>query len=387
MPATALTNDYRQAATKIFEWLMQNYDSSYWILGHSFDTIIDYLDNVDHSKAADVGNMVVKQYQIALNKTGGYDSAWFDDFGWWTVATQRAVGKPFFKPDVKNQFRGIMSECWKRFTGNAPYVWDRRAPGTFNDYRSAVDGGAWNEYWVGTSSTFPGPKDGDPSSGTLQGIQNTVTNALYLVAAQRLGSTDPDAKTAAEREYNFLSNWFWQQQQDPLWWLPQPKDHPNAALVRERVSHFYNGREAGGFLKDWTWTGDQGLVLGALTDRMRVDPGNYQWLLDRAKQLLIGARILLVNESGVLTSWTGFPENNAPDGDARDYSTGAGVFWRNVLYAWKGNQDLRAFLNDPAYRQFVRTSADVVKAPTNETDLVALTNELAVLVAAAVILA
>ena len=379
MPATALTNDYRQAATKIFEWLMQSYDSSYWILGHSFDTIIDYLDNVDHSKAADVGNMVVKQYQIALNKTGGYDSAWFDDFGWWTVATQRAVGKPFFTPEAKNQFRGIMSECWKRFTGNAPYVWDRRPPGTFDDYRPAVDGGAWNEYWEGTSSTFPGPKHGDPKSGTLQGIQNTVTNALYLVAAQRLGGTDPDAKAAAEREYNFLSNWLWQQQQDPLWW---PQNGPNAALVRERVSHFYNGKEDTGFQKDWAWTGDQGLILGALTDRMRLD--DYQAVLGRAKQLLTGVRSSLVDGSGMLGPWSN--SGSVPDGDTGDYETGVGVFWRNVLYTWKNNPDLRAFLSDPAYQQFVRVNGnEAVNAPQT-SDLVTLTNQLAVLVAAAVML-
>jgi antitoxin FitA len=36
-----------------------------------------------------------------------------------------------------------------------------------------------------------GTKNGDPSDGGLIGIQNTVTNALYLMAAHRLGATWP----------------------------------------------------------------------------------------------------------------------------------------------------------------------------------------------------
>lgn len=178
---------------------------SFWKLGNAFDTIIDYLDTVDSSSANAVAAMVDVQCTDALKHIdGGYDGAWFDDFGWWSVACQRAVHKAYFANHAP-LFGDILGNCWSRFTSNAPYVWERRTSGTYDAYAPAVPGGVWNAYWIGTSSRYPGPKNGDPASGTLVGIQNTVTNALYLMAAHRLGHSDPDARADAEREYAFLN--------------------------------------------------------------------------------------------------------------------------------------------------------------------------------------
>ena len=383
MATSASTNQYRQAAHDKFNSLKQNYPSSFWKLGNSFDTMIDFLDNIDNSSADDVAKTVVEKYRQLLfapppGGLGGYDNAWFDDFGWWTIATHRAVEKPFFNQESKTQFRGFMSECWKRFTENAPYVWERRKPGTFDDCRPAVDGGVWNEYWLGTSPNYPGPKGADPTKESLEGIQNTVTNALYLIAAQRLGITDPQAKAAAQREFGFLNTWLFEVERDPLWW---PQARPNAALVRERVSHFFNGKDAPGFQTDWAWTGDQGLILGALTDRMNLDRQN---LLRSAEQLLVGAQYCLVEDAGMLRNWSA--SGRIPDGDSSDYGTGAGVFWRYMLHGWKTNPDLRAFISAPEYQGFVRVNADAAMAATNDADPDMLTKDVAVLVAATVML-
>jgi len=371
---------YADAAKEKFAGLCAQYSPpvSYWRLGNAFDAIIDYLENVDASAAAAAGAMVVKQYQASLDKLGGYDHAWFDDFGWWTIATQRGLGKPFLS-GVKDELTGFMTECWGRFNANAPYVWDRRAPGTFDDCGPAVIGGVWNEYWKGTAATYPGPKGADPSTGTLEGIQNTVTNAVYLIAAQRLGRTDPEAKVAADREYTFLSAWLFSEE-PKLWW---PLEMEGAARVRERVSHFASGRAAPGFQTDWAWTGDQGLILGALVDRMSFDKANYQHLLGAAKELLNGAT-MLVDGNGVLRYCTS--TGTVPDGDATDYATGPGVFWRNMLYAWKNNPDLAAFLSATGYMAFVKTNADAAMRATETTDFDILTNQLAILVAAATML-
>ena len=85
--------------------------------------------------------LVLQQYTASLNQLGGYNAAWFDDFGWWSVASQRATVSSAFNPDAKKAFAANLSECWSRFTGNAPYVWDRRKPGTFNNCQPAVAGG------------------------------------------------------------------------------------------------------------------------------------------------------------------------------------------------------------------------------------------------------
>jgi hypothetical protein len=259
-------------------------------------------------------------------------------------------------------------------------VSQRRRPGTFEEYGPAIDG-MWNAYWIGTPDCYPGPKNGDPTNGRLIGIQNTVTNALYLMAAQRLGHSDPIARQAAQSELRFVLAWF-DEQECSLW----RELDANAGLVRERVGHFANGAGARGVQEEWAWTGDQGLILGDLSDAMfQLEPGLRGPLLARAKQLLSGVRQRLVDDSGVVQSYTS--EGTVPDNDTLDYRTGAGVFWRNALYVWKTNADLRAFLAGLEYQTIVRASADAaVKAPTGGGSIDELTNQTAALVAASAML-
>ena len=382
------TNHYGSAAREKFEALKNAYASndtgqqvSFWKLGNSFDTMIDFLDTVDHSSAHEVAQMAVRQLEASLKHIkGGWDGAWFDDFGWWSVATQRALQKPFFLPDAVN-IQYILDQCWPRFTNNAPFVWQRHKPGTFEDYGPAVEGGVWNAYWEGTPDNYPGPKNGDPSNGKLIGIQNTVTNALYLMAAHRLGHTDSGARQAARNELHFLFTWF-DEKEYSLWW----EFDQETALVRERVGHFANGKRAMGYQEDWAWTGDQGLILGCLSDVMLdQEPGFRGPFLARAKQLLSGVRQHLVDGSGIVQSYT--MTGNTPDGDESDYQIGPSAFWRNALYVWKTNPDLRNFLTSQEYQAMVRASADAaVKAPTDGQTIETLTNYTAVLVAATAML-
>jgi hypothetical protein len=385
--AVSQADKYRQIAEERFDLLKAAYSGFggpylklfFWKFGNSFDTMIDFLD-IDSTGADTVTEMVSRQFTESLKALGGYDSAWFDDFGWWTVATQRALARPYFNADSKRQFADILSNCWKRFTDNAPYVWDRGPQQRFLHFRPAVSGGVWNNYWEGTDNKYLGPR-GDPTSGDLGGIQNTVTNTVYLIAAQRLAVEDPGARTAAQREYSFLSEWLWSQQ-PALRWNP-PNSLATATLIRERVSHFFNSTTpAPGFQSDWAWTGDQGLILGAITDRMNEDDDGR--LMDLAKGLLLAARTTLTNKSGVLGYCT--TTGSVPNDDTRDYCTGPGVFWRNALHAWNSNGELRACMSGAEYQTFIGANADAVVAetawPANDDELDQRTNDVAVLVAA-----
>ncbi|MBW4549597.1 MAG: hypothetical protein KME35_00490 [Aphanocapsa sp. GSE-SYN-MK-11-07L] len=375
------TTSYREAAQDNFNALKKAYASndtdqkmSFWKLGNSFDTMIDFLDTLDESSAHEVAQIAVTQLNASLKHIeGGYDGAWFDDFGWWSVATGRALQKSFFKADAE-QIQTILNQCWPRFTSNAPFVWQRRKPGEFDDDAPAIDGGVWNAYWEGTPNSYPGPKNGNPSDGKLIGIQNTVTNALYLMAAYRLGGTSREALT-------FLFKWF-NEKEYSLWWVFDE----NTALVRERVGHFANGKRVPGFQENWAWTGDQGLILGCLREAMRrLSPGQQGQLINQAKQLLSGVRQHLVNSSGVVQSYT--TTGSIPDDDVSDYQVGPGVFWRNALYLWKTNTDLRTFLSSQDYQAMVQASADAAaNAPTNGQSIETLTNHTAVLVAATAML-
>lgn len=389
MTSTA-SRPYRQAAEEKFAALKRAYAGNdkqpkdqqvaFWRLGNSFDTMIDYLEVIDASAADEIAKIADTQLRASLKHIScGWDGAWFDDFGWWSVAAQRALQKPFFAP-AGEILRGILHECWSRFTANAPYVWERRQPGSFEAYGPAVAGGVWNAYWKGTANRFPGPKNGDPSVGTLVGIQNAVTNAIYLMIAHRLGHNDPAARRAAESELLFFLTWF--DKKDFSLWRSLDQ---HAGLVRERVGAFANASPAPGFQEDWAWTGDQGLMLGNLSDAMlHLEPGFRGPLLARARALLAGVQQRLVSTQGVLESYT--QEGYVPDGDLTDYATGPGVFWRNALYVHKTNADLRSSLASPEYRRVLLASANAAADAPTGTAIDSLTNETAVLVAATAML-
>jgi hypothetical protein len=388
MLSEAAVSPYASAAREKYEALKLLYATNdkmaepvvFWRLGNAFDTIIDYLDTIDSSSADFVASMVVTRLDYAIKKLGGYDEAWFDDFGWWSVASERALQKPYFKAHA-DSFKTILSECWGRFTANAPFVWARRQPNTFDDYGPAQAGGVWNAYWTGTAATYPGPKNGDPSNGRLIGIQNTVTNALYLMAAHRLGSSDPDTQKATAGVFHFLTAWL-DEASYPLWWTLDN----NAGLVRERVGHFANSKtKADGFLETWAWAGDQGLMLGNLSDAMlQYPPLSRGPLRDRIKALLAGVSQGLTNTDHVLRS---FSDSSPPDQDYNDYETGSGVFWRNALYVWKTNSDLGPDLTSKSFQTMLRASAEsAASTPASGLSFDVLANDLAVLVAASAML-
>jgi hypothetical protein len=394
----ASVDQYGPAARSIFKQLVALFSarqsaSSYWKLGNSFDTILDFLD-FDSTDAEKLPSVLQTQYAVSLKDLHGYDSAWFDDFGWWTVAFQRAAQRTYFSSSDREYFVSTMKECWTRFTDRGPKVWERHTKDTFDDCGPAVPGGVWNEYWEGTDSKkWPGPNDGIPDSTdpkqSLHGIQNTVTNTVYLIAAQRLGVTAENANADAEREFKFLQSWF-EVRSNTLWW-PQPAN--NAAHVRERVSHFApssrfpTGKMNKFYQSDWAWTGDQGLVVGALADRMRLmsgGPKERSELLEKAKALIAGARYYLRNSmTGQLLSFT--TTGQVPGNDYDDYQTGPGVFWRNMLHAWNVDPDLKAFLNQPAYTEWLKLNAEFA-IKSQKSDFDSLTNDLSVVVAAAVML-
>jgi hypothetical protein len=384
-------DDYRQAAKDKFAYIQKHMsDFGGWKLGNSLDTMIDYLANVDHSDADSFGEAAKTQCKDWIYP-GNPTWTWFDDFGWFVISTDRASRQSFFSSNVQKEFCGFSQECWKRFTERAPCTWCLRTrdPDCFKDYGPAVAGGVWNTYWKWTPDDYPGDKEGDPSLGALPGIQNTVTNALYLICAQRRGDTD-----AAGNEWSFLNAWLSSQQQPNLWW-PQ---NNGGALVRERVSRVANGKTNPGFQEDWAWTGDQGLILGGLVDRIAKgqDAANAR---TQAKALLTGARLSLVDNGGILQPCTAtgtppHPVGKPPDVD--DYRTGTGVFWRYLLQAWNlKDPDLCGFLASADFKSFVETNAKAAMADPTKSQIAMspalmadmLSNQIAALVAAIVMLA
>lgn len=302
--------------------------------------------------------------QIALDRYTTTKPTWYDDYGWWGIAALKASRHPELL-GPPGAFQKPALDCWGAMTKLALTVWQRYGR-QYPDYGPRFTGGAWNFDWSDSNPKNP--------TNTLEGIQNTVTNALYLVLSTRLAEAAQRSpyRASADNEFKFLKQWL-ELASDAERLLA-----PDTGLVRERVSTYASGRGVDGYQKSWYWTGDQGLVVGGLVDRMRlVGTGSpdYKYALDTARGVLAAVLKSLVKPDGTLCAWRG---SKVPRNDTDDYGTGPAVFMRYLLYAYQQSAALRAT---------VLSCLDVVEktAATTSTDypeLVNQTNDLAALVTA-----
>jgi len=366
-------DDLKATAEKTFGALSKKYatgKASYWQLGHFFDTAIDYFGLVSAAPAPAFGKDAVANFKA---KTSGdqWATYWYDDHGWWGIAALRASQHPEWFGPLVPTFEGIAARCWATMSTEAPTVWDRRPRSPNSDPFAAleplVDGGVWNFDW-----TDDGSKLGcDPTSDTLCGIQNTVTNALFLIQAARRylayrGPVDLDAVT---HESAFLKAWF---NIDPPTDALVNRYAAGSAIVRERVSRFAH-RPAIDYEADKAWAGDQGLMVSALLDSMQV-LGEDPKLVDLPQSILAGTRDKFAGKGLVLDPWIPV---TPPWVD--DYKTGPAAFFRNLLHAYRSNPSLNAWIrgDESGYPAFISANAKSAASQPLTGDMVDLTNALA----------
>lgn len=370
--------DLRRAAREAFDHCEQlfNASHSYWRLGNTFDTLIDYA-LIDPTVAGNLGEKAQEKYE-----SQGPPS-WFDDYGWWGIAAAKAYSTRVF-PNSE-WFRGVRDHCWERMRPGAT-VWENADQTLWKSCAPRFSGGMWNSFWTGTTTAPSWAHQCDPCSSGLCGIQNTVTNGLFLILSLRIAAQGgpPEARADAERELRFLQDWGE---------VPDPdtrllKEVPNGVLFRERVGTFANGNRMCGFASDRAWAGDQGLMLGATVDWMAQEHANQETYIlteNPALRLLTGVKSGgLFLADGTLLPWVG----GAPGGDYCDYLTGIGVFLRYLLYAFRNNAELRPLIVQE-YRDLVLKNAmqppyDDPDCGENQTEheMTLATNRLAALLAA-----
>lgn len=365
------TTTYAQGADAAYRTAFAAADSedvSFWQLCHGFDTMLDFYALTGAN--ADVDAQTI--YELLGKKIGGLsniNTLWFDDLGWATIAAKRASESQQLVT-TRKKFEDFAGDCWQIFAENAPKVWERRDTNRhFEAYGPLVAGGVWNEYWLGTS--YPGPHDGDPTKGTLQGIQNTVTNAIFLVAAQHMAKSTGESQEAAHTEFGFLKTWM--SAPGSQWWSEDSTT--GSALVRERVDLLAKRLPAPGFCRSWAWTGDQALMIGALAGRVAAEPGAGPELKAWVGRLLKGTLIKQVDGSVLLPATPG-PN---PWGDPGDYDTGTAVFWR---YVCQLQDSPFADLLDASRVGVVLEASAKAALDAPGTTFVAAINDLATLVAA-----
>jgi hypothetical protein len=383
--------ELQNAAQKTFDYLKVLWQpgpppsgfSIYWQLGHSFDTIIDYFV-LNPPDSSGFGPIALAAYERSTS-----NACWYDDYGWWGIAALKASQHPQLFLNMAAHFKALSVSCWNMMNDNATNVWKNNGNNpAFKVLQPRFDGGVWNCDWTlpngcdkpGTPPNIP-PNCGNNQQGSnLPGIQNTVTNGLYLVLSLRLGQWEP-----ARREYEFLSSWFNVSETDDA--LLNRFD--GGAVVRERVGTYGSQTNGSytcvcGYQSELAWAGDQGIILGGLVDRMNEvgsgSPG-YAGLLQLAQDIAAGVLSKSKSNGGILQAWV-----TGQGGDPGDYDTGVGAYMRYLLYAYQNNSDMQAYLRNTGYVDFVCANAAAIipQIDSHRWSLVELTNDLATLVAAIV---
>ncbi len=426
-PVSPYAEAAKQAYDKLLQmWLHQeNVYKAMWYRGNALDTLIDYVVvSNDAARGKELGGHIPEIWN------GGENGNWFDDFGWWGISFINAArhysvlgqdGPGYYLDGARTALNHMEA---------APEVWDVASQKLetcpkWAEYAPRFTGGIWNcDFGTSECPAPEGHPSCDPSSFGLCPIQNTVTNGLYLVLNVRYHNQTADGEkwSAVEKEYGFMKDWLSlpdipEKCEGYPDVLPSLRDS-DTGLIRERVGTYaeYAGcyNRVNGYEESVAWAGDQGIILGAVTDLINTaevpDEDKEGFLYEMALSILAGVETTLTMKKGesdslpegVLRPWTnfnGWASFHLDAGD--DYRTGPGVFMRYLLYAYKNSAVLREYISSPrsGYTQFLQNNADAMIEGTYDCDclfaspekwnacnLACQTNRLATLIAAMVVL-
>jgi len=405
-----------------------------WRNACAMDTLLDYYTvcNVDPDEKNDAGGMYLK----ALSPYTG-TPLWWDDFGWIGLASLRAVHQEFSEehcmsflkiainawaymhgPGWSNKknnenivpFTGDDLPGWKQFQDEmqnsnigGPNVWKKIAdtwspPPPFTEEEREnrrprySPGGVWNAPIEKRSKPeLDGEYCGDRAN--IEAIQNTVTNCVYTLlslriykAAQFPGYGEVFQESGLDVDL-CLQVWKDQIEWFDKWMVQTPAADESllleldteSVLVRERATTFHELQEGGqrywdkSYCKEWVWTGDQGLMLGALREGKAA--GKVQSdILDLYPKIVEGVfqkgyQTRAYGPGGKITGkfllpWFAIVSKNGPyeeeamGGDDNDYQTGTGVFMRYLLQAYQAEP--ARFLK---YKDAIVDSANKIATP------------------------
>jgi hypothetical protein len=415
-------DDYKNAANSLFTITLALWKASdnVWRNGCAMDTILDYLSVCEVDNPAQYGETAIET--LDPTKKGN----WWDDFGWIGIAALRAAELNLF-PNYTDQFVKIAINCWTYMYGpgwsssntavypftdddlpgwktfadshktnrGAPNVWDdidqtwTKNPPTEDQKMERrprySPGGIWNAPI--TDSSAPDPKtDYLGEESYVAPIQNTVTNAVFTILSLRIhqaGASGRFDNVFGKSEMNggaCLQAWKHQIRWFELWLIKTADadqsmkiSDDTGTLIRERATTFYPWKSQmywdASYTKEWFWTGDQGLLVGALRETKASGYGQtevltlYPEIIDGVFNNGYRARTYASKsqkpiEGSFLMPWFKIgakdPYNaRALASDKEDYQTGTGVFMRYLLQAYQAEPGLAV-----KYKDVILNSAD-----------------------------
>jgi|GEM_PF-5150963 len=370
---TTTSFDYLKQAKTRYKQLMPYYNNQkdyYWPLGNALSTMIDFLN-----LAVPTGHVTLVEAQSFLNTAANNylkDGVWYDDWGWWGNATAKVFDEDYanlFVGDLELQkkFKNICQFCFNFMKKGDTLLKGPNSQGAPNAYSYVVEKandqtdpnhsiwvkiknnaepvwntGCWQNYMSPDCNPTGAIENHDEYSGAVLGpFQDTVVNALYYILTQRVLAPGYSEKSDIDMISDYFNKWMGNSTpnltpQEQIFNNLSPD--PEAGLFRERISKFKDGTPVPGYREgNLAWTGDQGLMLSALTLLYKTNQDNDTLALIKA--IIQGVVRYSVDTNSMILPWSDqsvpAPKQpgTAPGEDHGDYASGTGVFMRGLLHA------------------------------------------------------
>ena len=324
------------AAFKRFEEIWNFND--FWKRGNTFDACLTFVDAVQQlwpdDRAVKAMQLKVKDMlEENLTFFNRFDPGdlWADDFGWWGLMALNA------RKHLLKIGESELADTYLKLSTDLCWEYKKR---TAYDHTT-------------TANPVPhGCRNGD-ANGISKGVKNTVTNVLLFLLSSRIyrltlseniGDNDKFLDMAY-RQWLWFDQWFKLEKYEYL-----KKISPSGALVQERPMVFFEGsgyqeKIHPPWAEGWVWTGDQGMLVGALTDMLAVRKELAGWLNKNSIDLdfdtavfetrirsiikLVGKGVkeaLISNEDGIIREAPCLSSFGPIHG--RDYVAGRGIMMR-----------------------------------------------------------
>lgn len=238
--------------------------NDFWKRGNTFDACLIFVQAVqkrwpNHPRVAEMNADVreMLEQNLAFFKSVNVEDMWADDFGWWGLMglNARKFLLEIGETELADQYWELANDlCWE-YKKNTAY-----------DY---------------SNEALPVPhgcRNGDAAGNSL-GVKNTVTNVLLFLLSSRiyrLAKAEQRQDTdkyldMAYRQWIWFSQWFKLEEYQYLKNLSTEE----GALVQERPMAEFEGSDYTDkihppWAKGWVWSGDQGMLVAALTDMIAV---------------------------------------------------------------------------------------------------------------------
>lgn len=257
------------AAFKRFESVWNFND--FWKRGNTFDACLTFADAMHRKWPNDaevismqerIGEMLEENYLFFMSFDAG--KLWADDFGWWGLMgiNARRHLLRLGKKSLADKYAYLTIHlCWEQERDHAYDFSDKALP------------------------VPHGCRNGD-ANGQNKGVKNTVTNVLFFLLSCRIYRQTLEENLAdkdkylemAYRQWIWFDSWF---NLEKYGYLQKLKS--GGALVHERPTAFFESSDYKDtthptWEKGWVWTGDQGMLLTALTDMLAIKNNLAEWI-------------------------------------------------------------------------------------------------------------